>query len=153
MTSKEWQGRVIMNIFPKLQTHQDLWLQGISHLRRRPKHSLSLDAWKDMCAGPQSSMKTPDPKQRQDSLSFPFWISQMLCLYLHCLYVVNKLCSHFLSTCVWFPSCTKPRPSWLVLVGATLGPQTPPACINAAGWLVGFILHSPVCRPDFFGLL
>ena len=68
--------------FPRKLIHQDAWLQGINDLWRTPKHSRCLRRHVHQST---ALNKNPHPKQKGDSLSFPFWVSQKFCLYLHSL--------------------------------------------------------------------
>ena len=83
-----------------------------------------LNAWEDTHTRPLSSIKTPDhlAKMKLSILSF-LALSDPPNIF-------NKLCSHFLSTCIWFPSWMKPRTVLAGPVGHFLGPLTGHACIT-----------------------
>lgn len=105
---------------PRPLTHQEPWFQGVRDLWRTPKHpSLFLDAWEDMSTGPQSPVKTPDPKQQRDSLSSPFLSESPRCsvhICTHSLTSVNSVLTSSWLEVAFYPTLSQ---------GPTLGPPGP----------------------------
>lgn len=112
--------------------HQDTWLKLISDLWRTYEHSslfwLVPRCWEDTNTRPPSLIKTREPKQRWDSLSFLSLPDIPSVIFYHLFYLVNSALTSS-GLCILFLSARSQKHSWLVLWNPlwVLGLSQPPS--------------------------